>query len=100
MWAQKNSKLSKFFNDINEAVETFTNHDYGEDYKCYAKTNLKNVYYGLALLQFIDGCIEYTKDIFTVPAANATAKIDNLCKENLGLDLSDMAMLQNILENL
>lgn len=27
----------------------------------------------MALLQFIDGCIEYTKDIFTVPAAKATA---------------------------
>ena len=92
MSAQKNSKLSKFFNDIDEAIETFTNHDYGEDYKYYAKTNLKNGHYGLALLQFIDGCIEYTKDIFTAPAAKATAKIDNLCKENLGLDLSEIAM--------
>ena len=92
MLEQKNSKLSKFFNDIDEAIETFTNHDYGEDYKYYAKTNLKNSHYRLALLQFIDGCIEYTKDIFTVPAAKATAKIDNLCKDNLGLDLSEMAM--------
>ena len=67
------SKSAKIFSDLYEAIKTFSNGDYGEDYKHYAKTNLKNGHYGLALLQFIDGCIEYTKDIFTVPAAKATA---------------------------